>query len=371
MKILQISSARTLGGGERHFADLAQGLAARGHEVYAALAPGSPLRAELSALPPPNFLTLPLRNSLDLAAARRLARFARDNRIEIMHAHLGRDYTPAAYASWRAPDTRLVITRHVLFPLNRAHRLTLARVGRVIAVSGGVARGLRARRVVAEDRIRVVHNGIDFARLEAAARGVERAQMRRGLAGGAKFVVGTVGELSRVKGQEGFVRAAKVVERELGDGVVFLIVGEDTSRGGETRARVERLIAELKMSGRVRLLGRRADVAPVLSALDVFVNPSRSEAFGLATIEAMACGAPVVSTATEGAQEVVEDGVTGRLVPVGDDGALARAVIELLKSPSERGRMSESARAAARVRFSLERMVAETENVYREALASP
>ncbi|HYP53230.1 MAG TPA: glycosyltransferase, partial [Pyrinomonadaceae bacterium] len=113
MRILHVSSARTLGGGERHLADLARGLVSRGHELFAALRPGSPLRAELAQLPAENFIELPLRNALDLPSALRLARFARERRVLIIHAHMARDYTLAAFAARRAPpETRLGITRH-------------------------------------------------------------------------------------------------------------------------------------------------------------------------------------------------------------------------------------------------------------------
>jgi glycosyltransferase involved in cell wall biosynthesis len=129
MKILQICSARELGGGERHLADLANGLARRAHDVYAALIPASPLLAELSSVPPQNIVELPMRNSLNVASALKLARFVRQNEIEIVHAHVARDYPLAALAARRA-GARLVLTRHVLFPLNRIHRLTLRRTRR-------------------------------------------------------------------------------------------------------------------------------------------------------------------------------------------------------------------------------------------------
>src|SRR5436190_14101094 len=142
MRILQICSAREIGGGERHLADLANGLAGRGHEVFAAMAPGSPVRAELSSVPAENMIELPMRNALSLRSGWQLSRLVRDQRIEIVHAHLARDYPLAALAAGRSA-AQLVLTRHVLFPLSRIHRLTLRRTSRVIAVSEAVAGGLR------------------------------------------------------------------------------------------------------------------------------------------------------------------------------------------------------------------------------------
>ena len=134
MRILQVSSARAFGGGERHLADLARGLATRGHEVFAALAHDSPLRDELDALPPRNLHTMALRNALDIGSALKLARVALDEKVDVIHAHVARDYTLASLAARRATGARLVITRHVLFPLSRLHRRALSNVSRVIAV---------------------------------------------------------------------------------------------------------------------------------------------------------------------------------------------------------------------------------------------
>jgi L-malate glycosyltransferase len=370
LKILQINSARTLGGGERHFADLANALAARSHEVFAALRPGSLLREKLGEVPAANVFELPLRNALDLQTARRLARIMRERGIEIVHAHLARDYPAAALAARRAEGARLVITRHVPFAMSRLHRLTLANVARVIAVSEGVARNLRESRVFPAEKISVVPNGVEFARYDSALRDFDRDAHRAKLHPTARLLVGTVGELSEAKGQEDFVRAASIVAGRM-ERAAFLVVGEDNSPGRETRRRLERLIEDESLAGRVQLLGYVSDLVPFLAALDLYVSPSRAEAFGLATVEAMACGACVVATATDGTREIVADGETGRVVPVGDAAALAGAITELLGDETARRRLAGRARASARERFSLARMVEATEEVYREARGKP
>ena len=367
MRILQINSARTYGGGERHFSDLANALAARGHEVFAALRPGSPLRDKLTGISTEHVFELPLRNALDLSSARRLARHAREREIEIVHAHLARDYPVAALAARRVPGARLVVTRHVPFKMSGLHRLTLANVTRAIAVSEGVAQGLRESRVFPAERIRVVPNGVEFARYDEALAGFDRDAHRARLQPTARLLVGTVGELSEAKGQEDFVRAAARVARQ-NEQAAFLVVGEDNSPGRETRRRLEQLIADENLAGRVQLLGYVSELIPFLAALDLYVSPSRAEAFGLATIEAMACGACVVATATDGSREIVADGETGRVVPVGDVSTLARAINELLGDEAARRRLAERGRASVRERFALARMVEATERIYREAL---
>ena len=122
MNILQISSASSFGGGERYVADLTTALVARGHDVYVAVRPGSPLPRHLQ-LSPEKILSLPLRNALDVQSARELEKFVRRKRIEVVHAHMARDYTLASYAARRNSRTKFVVTRHVLFKLNRERRV--------------------------------------------------------------------------------------------------------------------------------------------------------------------------------------------------------------------------------------------------------
>jgi glycosyltransferase involved in cell wall biosynthesis len=367
MRILQVCSARVFGGGERHVADLSNALAARGHDVFAALSPASPLFRELRDLPQENLLELPLRNALDIQSARRLARFIREHKVEIVHAHVARDYTLTAYAVTRNPHTKLIITRHVLFPLKRLHRLTLGRASRIIAVSHAVGLALRSQALFPESKLVVIPHGIDLGRF-VNERAPDRDADRRRVEGtGARLLVGAIGHLVPVRGHDDFVRAAAQVARKRQD-VDFVIAGDDKSRDNRRRAQLEKLIAELGLEKRLRLVGKLDDVAPLLASLDLFVSAARSESFGLAIVEAMASGLPVVATRTEGALEIIEDDVTGSLVPVGDTEALASAIIKLLDDEDARRQLGERARRRARERFSLERMIAATETAYKEGM---
>lgn len=368
MRILQISSARSIGGGERHLAELANALSARGHQVFAALPSSSQLRKELGALPAQNIFNVRLHNALDIGSAFELARLVRRERIDIVHAHVARDYPLAALATKRNRQTRLIITRHVLFPLNGLHSVALAHVARVIGVSRAVERTLLAQKIFPAHKVSVIPNGIDFGRLDARTPQFNRDELRRRLNIGADtLLVGTVGELKRQKGHEDFLRAAAIIARARPD-VHFIIAGGDTTRTGGHRETLEQLAAELRLSDRVHLLGWLDDVGSLLASLDVYVSASRTESFGLALVEAMAAGLSVVATATEGAKEIIGSESAGVIVPVGDVEALASSTIRLIESPVERARIGEVARSVARTRFNLERMVDETEKVYLEAM---
>ncbi|MBC8030917.1 MAG: glycosyltransferase family 4 protein [Pyrinomonadaceae bacterium] len=375
LKILQISSAQSLGGGERHLVDLVEGLVERGHQVDLALRPNSPLIDELRSsgkkgLAKVKVTTLPLRNSLDAFSARALAKLVRQNQIQIVHAHMARDYPLAAYAVRGNKGARLIVTRHVLFPLSRLHRVTLAKAARIIAVSKAVATQVRADAVAAPERISVILNGIDASKFENAS---VRFHRERFLASWGlpenSLLIGTVGELTALKGHEEFLRAAAEVRKQFPRSH-FVIAGTDSSRENKNRAFLEKLIKELELTDHVRLVGWVEDLPQLYCALDVFVSASHTESFGLAITEAMASGTAVVATETEGAREIIQPGETGLLVPVGDVAALATATTGLLEDESQRGRLGTAAQQAVAAQFSVERMVEETEEIYRAEIKS-
>lgn len=371
MKILQVCSVTTFGGGERHLADLSRALVDCGHEVYAAAVPGSPLWAELSFLPDGNRLELSRRNYPKNVAS--LAKFAREHEIEIVHAHAARDYHLGALAVRLALSlgarSRFVLTRHVLFPLRPINMPLLKSASRVIAVSQAVAESLRKNGVVESSKITVVHNGIDVARFErsvASSQHTGSPDIHSSRDSDLSVVIGTVGHLAPIKGHDVFVRAAALISARRQD-VQFVIIGEDKSPQMENRRSLESLVTELKLKGIVTMPGWHDDMPALLSSLTVFVSAARSEPFGLAIVEAMAAGLPIVAAASEGALEIIEDGHTGKLVPRDDPEALAQAINSLLDSPAQRSLLAHNAHLAARERFSLARMARDTEQVYREA----
>ena len=308
--------------------------------------------------PPATFYRLPFRKPFDVASAWKLRRFAREHDIEIIHAHMARDYPLASLAAGGVRP-RLVLTRHVLFPMGKLHKLTRRRVARVIAVSEAVAASLREQKIFDEAQIAVVRHGIDLERFQSVVGRNETKMLR----------VGMLGELSPVKGQKEFVRAAAIIAGQRAD-VEFIIAGRDNSAEGEYRRELMQSIESAGLTERISVIESRIDVAEFLSQLDVFVSASSSEAFGLAIAEAMAAGVPVVATASDGAREIITDSQTGRLVPIGDVDELAKRIGELLGDSAERKRLADNARNKAAEDFSLARMIAETEAVYSQVLNS-
>jgi L-malate glycosyltransferase len=351
MRILQISSARSIGGGERHVADLSNELSKRGHDLFAAVVHGSPLPRLLTGLPSGNIAQVGLRNAMDAPSALRIARFVRRKNVQIIHAHLAKDY-PVAAAAARMARASLVITRHVLFPMNPLHRLLLRGVKMVIAPSSAVARSLQDQRIFPSQKIVTIRHGLDIDKFPV------RASRQ-----GDRLCVGSVGNLDPVKGFDILIRAAAIVSKKL-PSVKFKIVGEDRSPDNRNEVALRRLIDLEGVQDMVQLAGWANNISDAFSEFDVFVSASRSESFGFVIAEAMLSGLPVVATQTEGAKEIISDPSLGRLVPVAAVEDLAEAVIGVLEDASLRRELARFGRNHIADNFSLERMVDETERVY-------
>jgi len=368
MRILQISSAKNFGGGERHLIDLCRGLSSGGEKVFAALRPGNGWQEKLSLLPEENIFHLSLKNSLDVFSARKLARIIREKNIEIVHAHLARDYPVAALAVRLSKKAKLVLTRHLLFPLNFPHKFVLPKDLTFIAVSKGVRGVLRKQFFLPHQQIRLVYNGVDTRHFENSNKTIERENLLRQLnLKPDTFLIGIAGEITAHKGQADFVRAASIVAKQFSD-AEFLIIGQDGSPRGKYRQELEKVIAEVDLKKKIHLLGWIDNVADVFTALDVFVSASLLEPFGLVIAEAMASGCAVVATKTDGATEIIENGRTGKLVSIENPSELSRAIGELLSDDRMRQELGDNARKAAAEKFSVERMVTETVKIYHEIL---
>jgi N-acetyl-alpha-D-glucosaminyl L-malate synthase BshA len=137
---------------------------------------------------------------------------------------------------------------------------------------------------------------------------------------------------------------------------------------GPERDAAEHEVDKLGLQQDVRFLGKVQNVGDVLRGADLFLLPSATESFGLAALEAMACGVPVVASAAGGIPEVVKDGETGFLAPVGDVAGMAERALRILKNPAEHERVKRNAAARA-VEFSADRVVPLYEKVYRDVLS--
>ena len=178
-----------------------------------------------------------------------------------------------------------------------------------------------------------------------------------------EILIGTVGRLAPEKGHIDLVRAFRIaLARE--KSLRLVIVGE-----GPMRGRIEEEVASAGLMGRVHLPGSLLHTSSLISAFDLFVLPSLREGLPLSLLEAMTAGLPCIATPVGSVGEVIEDGVTGRLVSPGDPQGIADAILKLLASPGERARLAARARELALRDYSAPRMVAAYERLYEDLAA--
>jgi L-malate glycosyltransferase len=170
-----------------------------------------------------------------------------------------------------------------------------------------------------------------------------------------------VSNFREVKRVKDVIRVFARVQRAMP--ATLIMIGD-----GPERVDAENEARDLGVSAQVQFLGRLDSVASLLQGSDLFILPSQTESFGLAALEAMACGAPVVASRAGGLPEVIDDGVNGILEPVGSVEAMGRRAVELLRDPERHGAMRAAAIAKAE-EFSADRIVPMYEDFYREVLA--
>jgi glycosyltransferase involved in cell wall biosynthesis len=362
VRILQISSSRTFGGGERHFVDLCRGLQQKGHDVFAALRPTNVWQDRLEFLPRSNILHVSIRNSFGILSANKMAGFVRDNEIEIIHAHVARDYIPASIACTLSGRAKFVLTRHVLFPLKPFNRFALKNLSKAIAVSPGVE--LALTKVFRPQQIALVANGIDIEDLGRIDREAVRNEFRmeHGILPDA-LLVGIIGELIELKGQRDFILAANELAPRV-PAAHFVVVGRDNSIDQKFRRELKRLVKVFGLEERFLWLDWVDDTRPLFAAMDLFVSASHTESFGMAILEAIASGTPVIATDTDGARELLAN--PDLLVPIADPVRLAEKIGEILSDSERRSSIATAAMTSARSKYSLDRMITATEKLYMD-----
>ncbi len=358
MTILLLHSAMTRGGTERHLVTLIRGLVARGHAVTLAAAPGAMSADARKA----GVEFLPLRDAKQASGVRRVMRYAanirtvlrhvREMHVDVVHVH-ARFMHPLARIVARCAGVPLVATVHNVFD---THLHLPLRAERFIAVSAAVARMLTEAMGIDATQVRVVHDGVE----DASGVGGKDVVWERHDAG---FTLLAACRLEADKGVDVIIRALARL-REVVPDVRLRIAGEGTER-----ERLGELAQRLVLGDGVRFDGWVDDMEALYAAVDVVVMGSVAlEGFGLTAAEAMRAGRPVVAARTGGLAEVVEDGVTGMLVPPGDADALAAALVVMHADPARATEMGRRGRDRALRMFGADGMVDGTVVVYEDAL---
>jgi len=371
VRVLFLNTSTGWGGMEMHPLALGEELARRGTPLFFAMRQGSPmsLRGRQRRIVP---IRLPFRWYLDPASLTVLRRTAESFRVDLVHVHAPRDaWRALALAGAFRRRVPLVLSRHLASPAGRRktdplHRLLARRVDAVVAVSGYLRENILGTYAIRADKVRV----IPYGRGEGVLGSPERSRgIRQGLGvPEGSMLVGMVGQLTPDKRPDLFLRAAAQVRKEV-PGCRFVLAGAPVEPGHEQELRS--LVRELGLEAHAILAGFRTDVPDLMQALDLFVHPARAEAFGLVILEAMANRRAVVGSASGAVPEIVRHEDTGVLFPPGDAGALAQAIVRLLRSREARERMGGRGAEIFRRAYSLTREAEAHEGLYRELLDGP
>ena len=360
LRIVHVDAERGFSGGEVQAFLLIEGLRARGHENLLCCRPGSRSQAEAGARRLETRLVR-MRNHLDLPAVPALARVFRRWSADLVHLHTGRaTWLGSLAARWAGRPA--VATRRFERPLKRNWRTRLTYstlLRRAVAISPAVAEQL-AEAGVPGDRIITINSAVDPESLMPKA-GRDATRLAESAAPDA-LVLLTVGSLVRRKGHDVLLAALAGLHTD-GQRPLLWIAGD-----GPERASLEKQAAELGLQGQVHFLGRRSDVPDLLAACDAFVLPSRREALGVAALEAMAAGRPVVASRVGGLAQAVVHDRTGLLVPADQPEALTEALARLLRDQELRDRLGAAGPSRVAEGFLAEQMVHAYEKLYREVL---
>lgn len=363
LRVFQVVTRMVLGGAQRVVAGLLDRLPKDEFEQTLVCGAES---APAGAVVLPE-LVREIRPARDLVAVARLAGLFADRRPHVVHAHTYKAGVLACLAGRAAGVPAIVFTPHGhifskgaripgvpgggarLAFLRWLTRAAQACAHRVTALSETDLAEQLALKLSPPARYAVVPNGIDLARFDRP----------RPARGGSGLVIGAVGRFAPEKGHRHLIEAFDRVRRAR-PGATLVLVGY-----GELEAELR--VAAGPLGGAVTFAGGR-DSAEMLPGFDLFVQPSLYESQGIAILEAMAAGCPVVATAVGGVPDVVRDGETGLLVRPADPDALASAILRLADSPELAARLAARARDLVRAEYSVDRMVAAYARLYRQLL---
>jgi glycosyltransferase involved in cell wall biosynthesis len=338
-------------------ATLLDGLQSRGHDVVLLCRPRSEIHKRLSS----RIKTLAVLGGFDAnpVGVARTMMSMRHARTELLVTITPRDPRVAGVAA-RLLGIPVLLRQPISagFRTRLRHRLYYRHVPAHYVANSNATRNamLGSAPWLDPDRVSVVYNGIDVDRFADAA------PADLGLPADA-ITVGFVGRLETAKGIREMMQAWPSIAERVPNAYLIVVGG-----GGDAESP---FTAWAPRAERVRVLGPRRDMPAVMAAIDILAMPSHNEGFGLAAVEAMAAGAPVVAANAGALPELVDDNVEGRLVPVRDTAALADAVAMIANDRAIRESMGHAARARAKRDFDVSRMLDAYERLFERITSEP
>lgn len=359
IKVLEIIGDATLAGAPRHLLTLLENLDEKKFSFFVICPPG-PLAGEIRTVKQNIDLEIvPMRSKFDFSAIKEIRSNIKHIKPNIIHVHgtragaLGR----LAAIGLKAP---VIYTEHLwtkdyhlsshlenIFQITGMWFLDMF-TNLNIAVSQAVKDFLISSQISRPEKIKVIYNA------------VKPASKKAKIFAGDEVILGTVGTLNQQKGIQHLIRAIPKIIQEFPK-VKLIIVGE-----GVYKDHLKDLVKTLKLEKSITLIGFAKEVEDEMMKFDIYVQPSISESFGLAIIQAMSLGLPIVATSTGGIPEVVTTGKSGILVEAGKPEALSSAILTLLRDHPKAKEMGKLAAEEVKIKFNLDDLIGETESVYEE-----
>ncbi|MCX5711585.1 MAG: glycosyltransferase family 4 protein [Candidatus Omnitrophica bacterium] len=363
MNILYLTTHLNTGGITSYLLSLCRAMKSKGHNVYLASSGGDCLlKFEQEGV---KFVPISIKTKAEISpkiliSLRQLALLIKQENIQIVHSNT-RVTQVLAELLRRFYSVKHISTCHGFFRMKLSRRLFSCWGDKVVAISSQVRDHLVNDLGVPANKIAIVHNGIDIDKFRVKGQGLsDKEKQAMGLGGGP--VIGIIARLSDVKGHIYLIQAMKTVLEKF-PAATLLIVGE-----GKERGRLIQLASSLGIEKQVIFISSVSDTRHILSVLDVFVMPSLHEGLGLALMEAMAFGLPVIGSKVGGILSLIEDGKSGILVESRDVVGLSVALIKVLSDNAAAKSLGENAARFIGNNFGLEKMAEETERVYVKCL---
>jgi glycosyltransferase involved in cell wall biosynthesis len=295
----------------------------------------------------------------------RLSWFLRRGKFDVVHTHDLWSNLIGIPAAWLAGTPAIISSRRDLAHFGwyqGKRRVWLRRIqnlsGAVLTNATPVRDALIADDGFAPEKLRVIHNGVDIAKFQVPS---ERDILFPGVGSGKLIVL--VGNMhTDVKGHPWLIASAPAVIREF-PSTRFVMVGD-----GKERPNFAKQVSDLGLSQNFIFLGSRGDVPRILASCDIAVLPSRAEGLPNAVLEYMAAGLPTVVSRVGGSEDLVQDGISGLLVPPEDSAALSAAFLRYLRNPDEAHQIAQRGREFVVNNFSFERLVREVDELYTALL---
>lgn len=364
IKILHLTTDSRIGGTEKNIISLVSRLDRDRYEnIVVALLPGGEL-VDILRGRGIETESLGMRNKFDLPAIFRLSRVIREKRVDILHTYLFHANMLGRIVG-RLAGVPVIISSLRVMERRRYHlwldRWTSGMVGVETCVCEAVRKYTIEKARIRPDKLVTIPNGIAP---EEYPLSMDLDNKRKELGIDSGFpILGTVGRLHEQKGQVYLLRAMPTVLKKYPK-AVLLMVGD-----GPLKSKLESLCCNLRITKSVKFLGFKKNIKELMALMEVFILPSLWEGMPNVLLEAMVLGKPVIATRVGGAEELIEDGVTGLLVPPFAEEALAEAMMKVLTRDDKGRGLGETAKREVERRFPPEAMVKETEKLYERLLS--